>query len=442
MTTTLLSLSISLWVLAQVAAQPESFEILTTERVQSLVADPEWILVDARLPDAYNGWPLDNVPRGGHIPGAIDFSARWLDVPHERREEILTRALTEKGLQPGKHIVVYDATGKERDRVAADLRARGLGPIYLYDIRAWAQDEKLPLERYPNYQLLVPPSVVKSLLEQRATATFSDPSRVKFAEVSWGDENASYAKGHVPMSFHINTDSFEPPPKWMLGSPEQLARFAAAYGLTHRDTVILSGEDPLASFRLSVVLRYLGVHDVRVLNGGLAAWKWAGYAVETEHRSPPSSGKPFGVEVPGRPQLIDTYEEVLTGLKDRERFTLVDNRTWAEHVGETSGYVYHSKKGRIPGSVYGYAGESGGGSLSYYRNIDNTMRSAVEIRRLWKAAGIDPNKHLSFMCGSGWRAAEVLTYAQVIGLDDVSLYSDGWIGWSNDPQNPIQTGPP
>ena len=45
------------------------------------------------------------------------------------------------------------------------------------------------------------------------------------------------------------------------------------------------------------------------------------------------------------------------------------------------------------------------------------MRNADEIKALWKDAGIDTNKHLMFMCGSGWRAAEVLTYANVMGFD-------------------------
>ena len=71
------------------------------------------------------------------------------------------------------------------------------------------------------------------------------------------------------------------------------------------------------------------------------------------------------------------------------------------------------------------------------------MRNADEIKALWKDAGIDTNKHLMFMCGSGWRAAEVLTYANVIDfLINASLYSDGWIGWSNDTSNPTETGEP
>jgi 3-mercaptopyruvate sulfurtransferase SseA len=51
------------------------------------------------------------------------------------------------------------------------------------------------------------------------------------------------------------------------------------------------------------------------------------------------------------------------------------------------------------------------------------------------------NKHLSFMCGGGWRAAEVLTFAHVIGVSNTSLYSDGWIGWSSDRRNAVETGP-
>lgn len=68
-------------------------------------------------------------------------------------------------------------------------------------------------------------------------------------------------------------------------------------------------------------------------------------------------------------------------------------------------------------------------------------RNADVILQLWKDSGIDTRTHLSFLCGGGWRAAEVLTFAQVMELEKASLYSDGWIGWSNDRKNPIETGP-
>ncbi len=225
----------------------------------------------------------------------------------------------------------------------------------------------------------------------------------------------------------------------MLGNPDVLGRFAKTHGFQLDDTVIISGEDPTASYRLAIVLRYMGVQDVRVLNGGFAAWKAAKYRVETKSNQPPIA-RSFGTRIPSRPHLIDDIARAKAGLRTPAEFTLVDTRTWAEFTGETSGYKYHFRKGRIPGSVYGQAGFKGTSSLAPYRNIDNTMRNADEIRRLWKKSGIDTEKHLSFMCGSGWRAAEVLTFAQVMGLSNASLYSDGWIGWSNDPRNPVEAG--
>ncbi len=70
------------------------------------------------------------------------------------------------------------------------------------------------------------------------------------------------------------------------------------------------------------------------------------------------------------------------------------------------------------------------------------MRNADEIKELWNSSNINTNNHLIFMCGSGWRAAEVLTYSNIMGYDNTSLYSDGWIGWSNNSENPTETGEP
>lgn len=409
--------------------------------VTKAVNDKNWTLVDTRPSDAYNGWKLDGVKRGGHLPGAVDFPATWLDSEHDAKDEILRRALRAKGLGPDQHIVLYGTNLRDRNRIAAYFRGAGFTRLYDFDFNVWADDLNQPLVRYKNFHLLLPPTILKQLLEGNWPETFERSRRpVKFVEVSWGEENASYSKGHVPGSFHVNTDHFEPPPAWMLGNPEVLGRFANQYGFQANDTVVISGEDPTASYRLAIVLRYMGVKDVRVLNGGFAAWKAAKYPIETTRNQPPIASS-FGTRIPSRPRLIDDLARAKSGLATPATFALVDTRTWSEFTGETSGYTYHSHKGRIPGSIYGQADFKGTNSLTPYRNIDNTMRNADEIRELWKKSGIDPEKHLSFLCGSGWRAAEVLTFAQVMGLSNVSLYSDGWIGWSNDPRNPVESGP-
>ena len=412
---------------------------IATKELQDKLTDDSWVVVDTRINDAFNGWKLDNVERGGHIKGAVDFSANWLTVDADDKEKTLDKALETKGIEKDKNIVLYDANGKDAKSVANYLSEKGYKNLYTYNVADWAKDESLPMESYENYEMLVPATIVNDVLEGKKPETFENSNDIKIVEASWGEESEAYSKGHVPTSVHINTDTIEPPPQWMLASDEELAKFANDYGFTKDDTVIVTGPDVMASYRVAVVLRYIGINDVRVLNGGNNAWTSAGYELETKSNKP-VAGNNFGATIPANPDLIDTQAQLKEMLKDSNN-VLVDNRSWDEYIGKVSGYSYHDKKGRIPGAVYGYAGTSST-TLEDYRNIDNTMRNADEIKALWKEAGIDTNKHLIFMCGSGWRAAEVLTYANVMGFDNTSLYSDGWIGWSNNTSNPTETGEP
>lgn len=412
---------------------------IATKELQDKLSDDSWVVVDTRINDAFNGWKLDEVERGGHIKGAVDFSANWLTVDSKDKEKTLDKALETKGIEKDKNIVLYDANGKDAKEVANYLSEKGYKNLYTYNVADWAKDESLPMESYENYEMIVPATIVNDILDGNKPETFENSKNIKIVEASWGEESEAYSKGHVPTSVHINTDTVEPPPQWMLASDEDLAKFANDYGFTKDDTVIVTAPDVMASYRVAVVLRYIGINDVRVLNGGNNAWTSAGYELETKSNKP-VAGNDFGATIPANPDLIDTQAELKEMLKDSNN-VLVDNRSWDEYIGKISGYSYHDKKGRIPGAVYGYAGTSAT-TLEDYRNIDNTMRNADEIKALWKDAGIDTNKHLMFMCGSGWRAAEVLTYANVMGFDNTSLYSDGWIGWSNDTSNPTETGEP
>lgn len=415
----------------------DAYKTITTQDLKENLDDKSWVVVDTRLNDSYNGWVLDGEKRGGHIDGAVDFSANWLSVDNKDKDKILDEALKTKGINTDKNIVLYDANGKDANKVADYLSKKGYKNIYTYDVKDWANDNKLPMKSYENYELIVPAKVVKEVVDGKTPDTFKDAKNVKVVEASWGEEKESYLKGHVPTSVHINTDTIEPPPEWMLANDKDLEKFALDYGFTKDDSVIVTGPDPMASYRVSVVLRYIGINDVRVLNGGNDAWVSAGYELETKSNKK-APGTDFGAPIPANPDLIDTIPELKEHLKNPE-YTLVDDRTKEEFEGKISGYSYHDKKGRIPGAVYGYSGTSAT-TLEDYRNIDNTMRNADEIKALWDKSKIDTNKHLIFMCGSGWRAAEVMTFANVMGVEKYSLYSDGWIGWSNDPANPVETG--
>ncbi|MGL5779562.1 sulfurtransferase, partial [Cetobacterium sp.] len=154
----------------------------------------------------------------------------------------------------------------------------------------------------------------------------------------------------------------------------------------------------------------------------------------------PTPIKDFGSKTPLNKSLIVNENGAKQVLKDNKNSKLlVDIRSYNERIGKESGYSYMDRKGRITGSVWGKSGTKST-TLEDYRNIDNTMRNGYEIISMWSGLGINTNKELTFFCGSGWRAAEVLFYSQVMGLKNNALYSNGWMEWSEDSSNPIETG--
>ncbi|HIY20674.1 MAG TPA: thiosulfate sulfurtransferase [Candidatus Flavonifractor merdigallinarum] len=432
------------------AGQEGSYPTVTTTDVQAALEDSSSVVVDARINSAYIGWTLEGVERGGHIPGATDFSARWLtstysdtdNLEGETRAQVLEQYLENKGIDSSKKVIVYDANGTDAQAVADYFTSQGVTDVSLYDVNEWASDESLEMESYANYSLLVPAENVKALIDGQTPETFEEGVEYKFFDVAWGEvDQSGYLDGHVPGAVHVNTDWFEPEEiNWMLADDDTLLALMLKLGITAQDHIVVTGPEPMAACRFAVILKYMGVDDVRVMTGGLVEWSDLGYELATDNVEPVAVDS-FGVDTPANPDWIDTQDEVAEMLT-QDNFTLVDNRTWEEFIGESTGYSYHDKAGRIPGAVFGYAGKVSSSSVCYYRNIDKTMRNADEILAMWESCGIDPETHhLSFMCGSGWRAAEILWYARVMGYENTSLYSDGWIGWSN-AGRPTETGDP
>jgi thiosulfate/3-mercaptopyruvate sulfurtransferase len=190
-----------------------------------------------------------------------------------------------------------------------------------------------------------------------------------------------------------------------------------------------------------MLLRYAGVDDVRLLDGGYDWWVQAGHELETVDR-PPTPVASFGAQVPVRPEVIVDLEEAKDILADRDGAALVSVRTWKEHIGRVSGYNYIGPAGRIAGDVWGNCGTDAY-HMQHYRNVDNTMRSYPEIAANWAEAGITPDKRVAFYCGTGWRASETWFYAWLQDWPRISVYDGGWFEWSTDPlNNPIEVGEP
>lgn len=429
-------------------SKDNSSKTVTTEEVKSALNDDKTVIIDARGNDVYSGWAIDGATRGGHIPGATDFSANWLDAEAENKDDYLADAIENKDLKSYENVIVYDTNGEDATKVAEYLLTEGVENVSTYDANEWIKDDSLELESYENYDMYVPAEVVKEIVDGKTPEDFTDSKDIKILDVRWGNEEESgYLEGHIPNAVHINTDDFETPKvyvdnieEWRLNDDKSLIELALKNGITSKDCVIVTSPEPLAACRYAVILKYLGVEDVRVMSGGFDSWNENGYELEKESVKAEAATN-FGVDAPANPDMIDTMDETKEFLK-QDDYTLVDNRTWKEFIGEESGYSYHNIAGRIEGAVYGYAGKTDSSSMDYYRNADKTMRNGYEILSMWKDdCGINLDNRLAFMCGSGWRAAETYWDAMVMGLDNTSLYSDGWIAWSNE-GNPYVTGDP
>jgi thiosulfate/3-mercaptopyruvate sulfurtransferase len=195
----------------------------------------------------------------------------------------------------------------------------------------------------------------------------------------------------------------------------------------------------IGAIRNAMIMLYAGVKDIRVLNGGFQSWKDAVFEVVTDD-VPKKPVKDFGTKIPAKPEIIVDVPKAKEMIKATDA-DIVCVRSWAEYIGELSGYNYIVKKGRIPGTVFGNCGTDAY-HMENYRNLDHTIREAQEVAENWKEVGITPDKHLAFYCGTGWRGSEAFFNAWLMAWPRVSVFDGGWFEWSNNPDNPFETGIP
>ena len=259
----------------------------------------------------------------------------------------------------------------------------------------------------------------------------------------------AFLGGHIPGARYLDTRQFEQLPFWNAVPRSALLQVLRQAGVGGGRTVILYGRNTLAAARVAHLMLVAGVQDVRLLDGGLAAWCAAGHTLqngpEVERVPRADLGGHHDSDVgvcdaqlahyqPRPDYLIDTAQA--RALLEQAGSALVSIRTRAETLGETSGYRYIQARGEIAGAVWGHAGSDGDvNSMGSFQDALGRMKPAEEIAALWAAAGIHPEMQIAFYCGTGWRASLTFFYAWLMGWPRISVYDGGWFEWSSDPAN-------
>jgi thiosulfate/3-mercaptopyruvate sulfurtransferase len=205
------------------------------------------------------------------------------------------------------------------------------------------------------------------------------------------------------------------------------ARFQAAMRAigVRRDRLVVAydADSSLAAARLWWLLTDSKHDAVRVLNGGLTAWRAAG--LPTESGSPRATVPGDFVARPGqRAQL--TADDIAADLSGDRRLRLVDVRAPERFSGESE--AIDPVAGHIPGAV----------NLPATANLDPNGRflNGSAIAQRFSDAGVAADAVL--YCGSGITAAHSLLALESAGLTGL-IYPGSWSEWITDPRRPVAT---
>lgn len=270
---------------------------------------------------------------------------------------------------------------------------------------------------------------MSTLLTPAELAADVDARGVRVLDVQYtldGDGPSLYAVAHLPGAPHLDLDAvLAGPPgsggRHPLPDPDVLEAGLRALGVREGEPVVVYDQQTsLAAARAWWVLRWAGVEDVRVLDGGLAAWREEGRPVATDVPSPPPG------DVVVRPGSVPVLDADGAERVARDGI-LLDSRAPERFRGETE--PIDPVAGHIPGARNAPMAEQ----------LDPTgrFRSGDELRAYFASLGVDGTREVGTSCGSGVTAAHTALALHLAG-HEASPYIGSWSHWITDPGRPVE----
>ncbi|MHB8864258.1 MAG: sulfurtransferase [Pirellulaceae bacterium] len=268
-------------------------------------------------------------------------------------------------------------------------------------------------DAYPRAELLVEP------------AQLAKPEVIEQFVILDARPAEAYQQEHVPTARWVDHAAWEK--AFEEGQDvEGWSKRIGQLGLESDSKVVIYDDQGMKdAARIWWILRYWGLSDVRLLNGGWKTWNAEGF---------PTSNDVAGTIVPSefkaeaRPERLANKQQVLDLLLDNAGHQVVDARSEKEFCGLDA--LNNEKAGSIPGAKH----------LEWSDLVDqqtHRFKSPDDLRTLFEKAGIDLAQPAISHCQSGGRASVMAFALELMGAKDVRNYYRGWSEWGNASDTPV-----
>jgi len=245
---------------------------------------------------------------------------------------------------------------------------------------------------------------------------------------------AAYAfGGHIPGAVHATWHEFSDPKAVAKGllDPDMsmLERKIRALGVNH-DSDIVIYSNPFDNWgdegRMFWMLQYLGLTNLKILDGGWVKW----VAEERPYEHGTVSPKPGDFHESSVPELIMVKDELKQLVKRSHPETFIaDARSLEEYAGKE--VLGIPRPGHIPSAM--------SVPWNIFLKSDATLKDFDEIKASLRERGLDETKEVVCYCTGGVRSAWLYFVLKVVGYQKVRNYPGSWWEWSRDFSTPVET---
>jgi thiosulfate/3-mercaptopyruvate sulfurtransferase len=273
------------------------------------------------------------------------------------------------------------------------------------------------------------------LVDVEFASNHIDDPKVRFIEVDV--DTTAYETGHLPGAVAFNwTTQLNDPTKRDLVSREELQELLRSAGVNDDSLVVFYGDNNnwFAAWAYWQ-LRYHGIENVRLLDGGRKKLEAAGLPLTTGQAAPGAGN----IEVPsGTNEAIRAYrDQVLAGIGEAGR-GMVDVRSPEEFRGELAAPAHlpqeaAQRKGHVPTAA----------NVPWASAVaeDGTFKPSAELAELYAGKGITPDKEIVAYCRIGERSSHTwFVLHELLRYPNVRNYDGSWTEYGSLVGAPIETG--